>query len=448
MPPVTLMDLTKRLTGYELTTETVLAPKPDAPAWDSVADFLREAVERKEILLRVYSVESHATKIVVPDTYARQLDDVRHWRLSSAASSPAAAPIVEPDLSLRALPEDFIAALDALPCPDLIERLYLMNESNPLDPVHQKQTGDPLFESQASAEGHAVTFFRKNIDPYVGDEVRHEWAHLARWAMPTESSNFDLAAEHEGMSYFPRERARADKEEYWSVLLGEEMLSPDSARFAELTEKAPLPSLMLARGLVRIMESRSTGSEAGELHAAEARARIRHVLETIGPRLIDQLVSEVRNSALADIVNTAARLLICLGQADRLNDIATLQSLNLSGDPIGAVLLAPLVSNRNIDDLNLSKTYVGLSGFAYLENLPLRHLSLAGTRTTGSALRALERISTLKILDLGGTHVGDNGLSSLRRMPALQHIDLRGTDVTPEGVAWLRQQMPHTTIEL
>jgi hypothetical protein len=443
--PASFTELAQRIAGYEKSTEPLLVSKPGVPgSFESTADFLRNNVETVETPVRVYSINGNETKIVVPETYARQLDAVRQFRLGLEGASPEGTQPIEPGLLHRALPEDFVQHLDTLPNKGLADKLYLLNEPNPLDPLHQRATGDPQFQSQASAKDGSITFFQKNLDAFLGDEIRHEFSHLARNSMPTESSGFDLAAEHEGRNFEPRPRAAADNEERFTVLLGEEMLNPDASRFLQLTNEAPLQSVMLGEGLKRTIGEART---AGQATTPELQARLRYIDEVVRPGVIESLVNDVRGPKTAGAEVSAAKLLIRLGEGQRLNEIPTLRALDLSGEPLGGPELTQLAGNRTIENLNLSNTNVGrMGGLSPLENMPLKSLSLAGTRTTGSALRPLERIPTLESLDLSGTDVGDNGLSSLRRMTNLKQVDLRGSDVSEEGVKWLREQLPHTEI--
>ncbi|CAN5737153.1 hypothetical protein BH10CYA1_BH10CYA1_34360 [soil metagenome] len=445
--PTTFAETARRITGYESTSEPLVVSKPGAPTtFESDADFLRNGVERVDTPVRVYSVEGQGTKIIVPETYALQLDAVRQFRLGLEGTPQVGDAPLNPSYLNRALPEDFIPHLDALPNKGLMEKLYLMDTGNPMDPVHQAATGNPLFESQASNTNESVTFYRKNVDRFIGDELRHEWSHQARNQMPTESSAFDLAAQHEGKNFIPRERALDAPEEYWSVLLGEELLNPSSTRFLELTRQIPLQSVFLANGLSRTMAEAPAESGAGKVSADQLQGRIRYLQDVIKPQVTAQLVSEVQANQDPGRATTAARLLIRLGEGQRLNEIATMKSLDLAGEPVGAGTLKQIENNTVIENLNLDSTYVGENGLAFLEKMPLKTLSLEGTKTQGSALQSLENIQTLERLNLSYTQVNDNGLFSLYKLPNLKYVDLTHSNVTADAVAWLRAQMPNTDI--
>lgn len=446
--PSSFTELANRISGFETTTEPLLVSKPGAPTkFESTADFMRDHVTQIDTPVRVYSLEGHSTKVVVPESYAKQLDGIRQFRLGLEGAPPEGTKPIEPGLLHRALPEDFIPHLDALPNSRLIEKLYLVNEPNPLDPLHKRASGDPQFESQAAAQDNSVTFFRKNVDASLGDEVRHEWSHIARETMPTESAGYDLSAQHEGKTYVTRPRAMADNPEWWSVNLGEEMLAPQASRFIELTNQAPLQSVMLAEGLKRTL-AEAPESAARNQNVLEIQNRIRYVDEMVRPKVIEQLVNDVREPRQSGADTSAAKLLMRLGEGQRLNDIPSVKTLDLSREPINNDNLNQLANNRNLENLDLSSTQVGgySGGFTVLETMPLKSLGLAGTQTTGSMLRPLERIKTLESLDLSGTNVGDNGLSSLSRMRNLKQLDLRGTEVSSEGVQWLQERLPQTEI--
>ncbi len=254
--PTRLIELTNRLVRFENATWSLLVSKAGmAINVESHTEFLRYAVEHQDTPVRIYSVDGLRTRIVVPEDYAQKLEAVRKFRLGLEGLARDDTQEIDPNLLNRALPEDFIPHLDALPNTGFVSELFLLNDANPMDPLHQQQSGDPLFESQASAFNNStITFYKKNVDECIEDELRHEWSHLARWQMPLESTGFDLACKHEGKSYSPRERANLDADERWAVLFGEEMLNPNARNFLELTEKVPLQSVFLARGLTRAIE--------------------------------------------------------------------------------------------------------------------------------------------------------------------------------------------------
>jgi hypothetical protein len=315
-----------------------------------------------------------------------------------------------------------------------------------MDAFHQKQSANPNFESQAqSLDNGSITFFKKNVDSSLGDELRHEWAHQARWQNQLDGSGFDLAAKYEGAKYQPRARANDGPEERWAVLMGEQFINPNSSEFTQLTQQAPIQSVFLADALAKTLKSDSLSP----VDSAALQARIDHVQNVVKPAVAKQLLTDIRTSDNAARTTDAARLLIRMGQGQLLNQAPEFTSLDLTKEPVGAAKLNAIANNRNITDIKLDGTHVGAGGegLGFLENLPLRSASLSGTKITGSVLASLERIPTLENLDLSYTDVGpDSGLGSLSRISSLKKVDVTGTNFKPDGVAWLQKQLPNTEI--
>ncbi|HEY9679681.1 MAG TPA: hypothetical protein V6C76_16885 [Drouetiella sp.] len=444
-PESTLTELSRRVTGYDTTTEPLRTAKIGAPKeFSSEREFLENNVEVKDTPVRVYNVDGLETKIIVPEEYAKQLDAVRQFRLGLEGASPNGTQPIEPGLLGRALPEDFIQALDSLPNRDMVRKLILSNDANPTDPILQQQTGNPYFESQAITDRDVVTFFKKDVDPHLGDEMRHEWSHIARNQQPGQSSTFDLAAEYEGKNYIPRDRALDDKEEYQAVLMGEELLHPDAARFTELTKQVPLQSVALAESLRDAI--RSAGDKPGA-NAELYKSRLDYIDKEVRPQVVAKLREDLNGDNVNGFATTAARLLVRLGEIDSINSSPNFKTLDLKGEPVGAGTLADLQSNHSVENLNLSQTYVGTNGLSFLEGMPLKSLDLSFTRTTPSALRSPEKISTLEDLNLRGTDMNDSAAMALRRFASLKHLDVRNTKISSKAIEWLKQQMPNTTIE-
>ena len=153
----------------------------------------------------------------MPETYAVTLDKIRECRLELGDR-----PLDEYDeitrrtlgeehwMGCRALPEDFLQAIDLLPTAYCALRsITLLDINNPQDLWRGFRDGD-YFCSQATHDGCGhVTFFKKAADQYLITDVLHEWAHSLR----SESSLpyrelFDFAASFEVTSRFPRSQVR------------------------------------------------------------------------------------------------------------------------------------------------------------------------------------------------------------------------------------------------
>ena len=67
----------------------------------------------------------------------------------------------------------------------------------------------------------------------------------------------------------------------------------------------------------------------------------------------------------------------------------------------------------------------------------LEELLLSYTAITGSGLKSVERLTSLRSLNLRGTKLTDAGLKSLQNLAALQSLDIGQTEVTDDGLTHL-----------
>lgn len=102
----------------------------------------------------------------------------------------------------------------------------------------------------------------------------------------------------------------------------------------------------------------------------------------------------------------------------------TLETLILSGNPIGDPALEPLAK------------------------LPsLRRLDLADTSLTGGNLAALAKIESLRSLDLSGLPITDEAIPDLKRFKQLDELKLHETELTDQGLAQLLEALPDVQID-
>lgn len=437
-----LSDLVGCVTGYEMGTVRLFAPKPGAVAWFADArEFLTNGVTFEPCLVRFYAIADHPTRIVVPDDYARELDAVRAMRLRLEGTPHDCDVPLSPGLANRALPEDCIPHLKALPRDVLPDTLQLLNDDNPVDVWHRQTLGDSTFRSQAAATPNTITFYCKDLDEFLGDEIRHEWAHLAKWEMPTIGQVFDAAARFEGFSIVHRERALVDADEDWAVHLGEQLLHPDPDVFFELTRDNPIRTVFLGEALRRLYQPPCrTGSTFDEQLAD----RLAYIDTAIRPGVVAHVTEEARTSPDADRRNDAARLLVHSGDATDLAR-AELTTLNLRGEPIGRTTLLRLRDCKTLIELDLSRTWAGPGGLSDLGGLPLRRLRLSGTSMPYGSVDDLLQMVTLEHLDLSYANLSEPAVFQLREMTFLHTLDLTGVRHA-DMIDWLRAHMPTTEI--
>jgi len=337
-PDLNLLGSRLGLDRYQRSTEAILSlSKEPSGRYTSWETFANDVLQRKHEPVRLYTVEGLTTRIVVPEGYARELDQVRNLRLLAQGKGAAAtAPEdlvgrVEAEMALekhpygyRMLPEEFIPYLEALPDRTAVKRLLVLPDANPADPYF-RQIYSPNFWSSASAsEDGLLTFYAKERNLPGSNwinwlEMGHEAAHVYKARYPEESALFDLAAELESElrgGFFPREYGKARMSETdphgenWAVLGGESLQSADADRFLVAAWQAPIRSSVYGRALVRALSS-VPAAERSPYHETYLQ-RVAYLDREILPRAQAKLVQHIQSGdPLARA--TASELLGTLG---------------------------------------------------------------------------------------------------------------------------------------
>lgn len=247
-----LAELTKRLSKPSKGEETYVYTLENAPkTFKSREEFFQNTFTGTRPV-RVYEVEGHTTKIVVPEEFAQQLDQARRQRMAAAEMGKkaetqcryddlprekrqeiqAAIEKGELDVARKALggdaeadrsigivklrlayfkiptavkaavlPEDFIPLLDELPNSGLVKQLSLVGERNYEDAWHSA-TYEEGFTSAATASETGHIKFYKPKPGYLREFLLHEWSHLVKFNQKENSRLFDLAmiVDKEGMN--------------------------------------------------------------------------------------------------------------------------------------------------------------------------------------------------------------------------------------------------------
>ncbi|MDR3617123.1 MAG: hypothetical protein P4L53_26435 [Candidatus Obscuribacterales bacterium] len=148
--------------------------------------------------------------------------------------------------------------LKQLPQPDIVRSVELLDHPSPWD---LKKTYDNKYEFISRADGDITGRGRIRIyDSLSNDPVElqqtmsHEWAHLLEDGAAFRA--FGYAAELERDGFFARRYARTNDHENWAVHLGERFLNAEGSVFAELPEKAPARTLVMAKALRNTLEER------------------------------------------------------------------------------------------------------------------------------------------------------------------------------------------------
>ena len=125
-------------------------------------------------------------------------------------------------------------------------------------------------------------------------------------------------------------------------------------------------------------------------------------------------------------------------ELSRMAGLAQLESLDLSGTPIGDAGVEHLAGCRGLRELNLSNTKIDDAAMARLASLvSLRSLQLAGTAVTDAGVGQLRSLEELEQLSLAGTAVTDAAAGVLGRFPKLTWLSLANTTVSDAAVPQL-----------
>ena len=107
------------------------------------------------------------------------------------------------------------------------------------------------------------------------------------------------------------------------------------------------------------------------------------------------------------------------------------------------VVLALLRNMPRLEVLNLRGGLTGDELLAGMGRMPIRYLSLQGTRVTDAGLPHLSRLTGLKELILSDTDISDEGLIHLHGLSTLNQVVLDGTRTTRTGISRLREALPN-----
>lgn len=444
----TLAELTSRLQVKTNFAELLYAKPVPEGGYKGLDDFMRNGLEMRPTTVREHKIKGTNTVIVVPEAYARELDNVRRVRqaIESDSQGVQKGPVdVDFNLLNRALPEDLVPMLARLPNPDLVRRVILRNEANPADVKHAIEAGDKSFQSAASGDKRGdINLYRYDLHPGMQRDINHEWAHLLKYAAPLHSQMFDLGAKVEEFGSHERGRALVNDHENWAVHLGEVILSGDKAKAMAFAEQAPLRALVMAGAIKEsIRLAPTTEANAETLKLVEA------ILNQVREPAIRSLTATAQDAANPEYQQSAAKLLLYLGEGTRLNGANGPQSLSFANEGVfGNAHAAQLGNWKWLTTVDVSGTGIDRAGVRPLiANASLTDLSLARTRINDIGLCSLPSVLTLRSVNLAGNAgITDGATGILSSMRGLTHLDVSNTRMTPAGVDKLRLALPTTEI--
>jgi hypothetical protein len=252
---LTQEEMSKRILGYVTEKQTYGQLKALIPSKlpEDEKGFIESCMEEVEFDARVYSLEGHTTRVIVPEEYAQKLDIVRQRRLGLIDLLP------EDMVGYlnRVLPEDILAILDELPNRSYVGEISLVDWLNPRDLWIRALRKSETFTSAASTTPDGqVLLYRFDISEFLRTTIFHEWNHVLEARFYSEvASPWDAATNMEWFVWVNRDYAKVSPEEHWAVF-GEAILQKDGSLFADVVNKlGPMRTMVWATALGKALDA-------------------------------------------------------------------------------------------------------------------------------------------------------------------------------------------------
>jgi Leucine-rich repeat (LRR) protein len=444
--------LSRKLKKYSVLPEWFQCPDPAAVGpFESYADFSKSGIILHCRPTRVYDIDGHKTKLLLPEDYALELDAVRRLRHNAADLRnqfneriydqgreagrerwlEAEKRLADHPLKDHPVPEDFVAMLERLPDSTLVKQIVVRNESDP-HKLYNQQVYGKNFEAAATASQEGViTFYQPRRGHFLAETIAHEWSHLIDFAMPETHYLFKTAAEIERNGHYARHYGRFNDAENYAVQLGEELLNPEPARFTTAAMSAPLrTTVLMLHGLDPVLKMIPENQRSP--YHQQFSDRVEWVRKHVLPAAEEQLLVNIAGASPPSR-RASAELLIALSESpgrwlDQIGRIRALPELDLMRAQIGdehTEQLSKLNQLESLRKLSLARNEVGdktLEAVSKLTNL--QELDLAFTKVTDAGLERLQSLEKLATLNLQFTSVGDAGVAHLAKLPGLYDLSL------------------------
>jgi hypothetical protein len=239
---------------------------------------------------RVYRLAGHNVEIVVPEDYAKQLDQLRALRQTATMNiveNPdkivsimrARTKLLASPLKDAFLPEQMGQLIDELPNSSSVTRINLVGHEH-----YFKMSNGEVSTAAATANavgGDGMTIYAGgNQVSSLRNTTFHEWAHISQkgdgWGA------FQKAAEVERAGYYQRSYAKENDDENFAVHFGERLLDPDSKAFKDICAQAPLRAVAMGEVLKEQLAEVS-GKERSPFHQ-QFEERVRYIDENVVPQ--------------------------------------------------------------------------------------------------------------------------------------------------------------------
>lgn len=436
--------------SYERDVVDLPRLRKDSPqeASANLSQFEASSIEHVPTPVRVYRAEGTSLKVVVPESYAAQLD--RFAELSHDATIPGAAgakakvELAKPEmqeLAGRMNVQDAFRHALMTPEPGKFSEIRLLGENNPYDAWFASRNGSPNFRSAADTvfEKGQTSWYKKDNGPVLVEDTMHEWSHLFDENHPLDAQIIHIANRIDNL---PTRSYSAVPREQIAILLGENALHPNGQRVAQLMEAAPVTATAIGEGLHNLL-SRLPESQRGAMHD-QLVARAEQIRSQAGPVARQILIEKAQADPTGAEGQNALKALLFLGKPGDVQGLSGMTKAELAFEPIADTQGVRLAELPNLREVDLSHTFVGIETMRLLEGKPIEQMNLASTKITSAMMSLLPK--TLRQLDLSGTRVGDSAIPFLSRLRNLETLDLSGTAISGRGMQQLELALPNTRI--
>lgn len=298
----------------------------------------------------VYSPKDHSTTIGVPAIYNDVLKSVRELRevkeskgftTSGSTPSPEHLSLILLGMDRRALPEDLIPCLDALPNSQLVKSIYLHNERKAWD----LKDGPGKFGyaiADASPEGHLNYYMHPGRPELLRLNTNHEFGHLVHFKFEDAYVAYASACELENALTNHEVNANAyaakNERENFAVHFGEILLEPSIDNLLRAAGYAPVRFAILGKALKATLTSIPQAKVS--VHRDQFLKRAELLEEKHTPRVVNDLIKAIEKRKIGEdpkLQDHRLQVLAYLGSSKHGQKL-----INLAKDvtdPISAVTL-------------------------------------------------------------------------------------------------------------
>ncbi len=328
--PGTITCATARLNAPQIAKK--IAASAGAPTDAAYHKFVESATIRTEEPALVYKLRD--VEVVVPESYARELDRVYQLRITRdkgmkpgatpaevLAAGQAALGLKGEPLHFSAHPADLVA-LGQLPDRGLVKRIEIHPTANAEDHWHSA-TYKPNFVSAATASSDGtLAYYKPRLTSNLSQITHHEWGHFLKSKAPKESSMFDFAAALEQKAHGDRSKPGYSTSEYANRNIDEnwaehsaDITQAEPAGYFQMAQDAPLRTAVLGRAMDRSLKSVSAQNRSD--HHDLLVDRVVQIKQHVEPKALELMEHYLKKGNDQEKI-AAARLLGHFGDEPQL----------------------------------------------------------------------------------------------------------------------------------